>query len=77
MDSGKAEIISDPDIMMGKPVIKGTRVTVEIILEKLGAGESIEDLLEAYPHVTREGLQAALGYAAKALRSDVIYPVAG
>ena len=54
MDSGKAEIISDPDIMMGKPVIKGTRVTVEIILEKLGAGESIEDLLEAYPHVTRE-----------------------
>ena len=77
MDSGKAEIISDPDIMMGKPVIKGTRVTVEIILEKLGAGESIEDLLEAYPHVTREGLQAAFGYAEKALRSDVIYPVAG
>ena len=77
MDSGKAEIISDPNIMMGKPVIKGTRITVEIILEKLGAGESIEDLLEAYPHVTRQGLQAALGYAAKALRSDVIYPVAG
>ena len=77
MDRYKAEIISDPQIMMGKPVIMGTRITVEIILEKLAAGETIEDLLEAYPHITRQGIQAALGYAAKALRSDVIYPVAG
>ena len=42
-------IESDPQIMMGKPVVKGTRVTVELILEKLGAGETIEQILEAPP----------------------------
>ena len=63
--------------MLGKPVIAGTRITVESILEKLAAGETIEDLLEAYPNVTREGVHAALAFAAKALRADVIYPIAG
>jgi uncharacterized protein (DUF433 family) len=61
----------------GKPVIKGTRITVELILEKMAAGETVEGLLEAYPHITREGILAALGFAAKALRADVIYPIAG
>ncbi|MFA5504452.1 MAG: DUF433 domain-containing protein [Vulcanimicrobiota bacterium] len=75
--SQSSEIVSDPDIMMGKPVIKGTRITVEMVLEKMSAGETIEDLLEAYPHITREGILAALGFAAKALRADVIYPIAG
>jgi uncharacterized protein (DUF433 family) len=51
--------------MMGKPVIKGTRITVELILEKLGAGETIEQILEAHPHLTREGIQAALSFGAK------------
>ena len=71
------EIISDPEVMMGKPVIRGTRITVEAILEKMSAGETTEDLLEAYPHITKEGILAALGFAAKALRADVIYPIAG
>jgi len=53
-------IISDPTIMMGKPVIAGSRITVELILEKLAAGESIEQILEAHPRLTREGIQAAL-----------------
>jgi uncharacterized protein (DUF433 family) len=70
----KGLIISDPTVMMGKPVIKGTRITVELILEKLAAGETIEQILEAYPHLTREGIQAALSFAAEALRSDVVYP---
>ena len=70
-------ITSDPSVMLGKPVVAGTRITVESILEKLAAGETIEDLLEAYPNVTREGVQAALAFAAKALRADVIYPIAG
>ena len=48
-----------------------------MILEKMAAGETMEDLLEAYPHITREGILAALGFAAKALRADVIYPIAG
>lgn len=71
----KKAIISDPAIMMGKPVIEGTRITVELILEKLAAGETIEQLLEAHPHLTREGIQAALDFAAKTLRSDVVYPI--
>lgn len=67
-------IISDPKIMMGKPVINGTRLTVELILEKLAAGETVDQLLEAHPRLTQEGVQAALAYAAQTLRSDIIYP---
>ncbi len=57
-------ITADPQIMMGKPVIAGTRITVELILEKLAAGEIVEQLLVAHPRLTREGIQAALAYAA-------------
>jgi uncharacterized protein (DUF433 family) len=69
-------IVSDPNVMMGKPVIVGTRITVELILEKLAAGETIEQILDAHPRVTREAIQAALAFAKEALRADVIYPVA-
>ncbi len=68
-------IQSDPAVMMGKPVIAGTRITVELILEKLGAGESVEQLLEAHPRLTREGILAAMRFGAAALRADVAYPV--
>jgi len=66
----KPRIVSDPGVMMGKPVIEGTRITVELILEKLAAGESIEQILEAHPRLTREAIQAALGFAAEALHAD-------
>lgn len=56
-------IQSDPAIMMGKPVIAGTRITVELILEKLAAGETVEDLLKAHPRLTKEAVIAALTYA--------------
>ncbi len=65
-------IQSDPSIMMGKPVILGTRITVELILEKLAAGETIEQLLEAHPRLSREGILAALDFAARALPSDAV-----
>ena len=68
-------IVSDPAVMMGKPVITGTRITVELILEKLAGGETIEQILEAHPRLTREGIQAALSFAAETLRSDVVYPI--
>jgi uncharacterized protein (DUF433 family) len=68
-------IISDPEIMMGKPVIAGTRITVELILEKLSYGESIGQILDAHPQLTQEAVYAALNFAAKALKSDIIYPV--
>ncbi len=64
----------DPAVMMGKPVIAGTRITVELILEKLGAGETLEDLLLDYPQLSREAVQAALRYAHQVLRNDVVYP---
>lgn len=68
-------IVSDPKVMMGKPVIAGTRIAVDLILEKLGRGEPIEALLESHPRLTREGVLAALRFAAQALRADVVYPV--
>lgn len=68
-------IISNPNVMMGKPVIAGTRITVELILEKLAAGETYEQILEAHPRLTLEGIQAALAFAAEALRADVLYPI--
>ena len=71
----KKVILSDPAIMMGKPVIAGTRITVELILEKLAAGETVDQVLEAHPRLTREAIQAALAFAAEALRADVLYPV--
>lgn len=68
-------IRSDPSVMMGKPVIAGTRITVELILEKLAAGETFEQILDAHPRLTREAIQAALAFAAEALRADVVYPI--
>ena len=68
-------IVSDPKVMMGKPVIAGTRITVDLILEKLGGGESIEAVLESHPRLTREAVLAALRFAAQALRAEVVYPV--
>jgi len=68
-------IVSHPKVMMGKPVVSGTRITVDLILEKLGSGESIEAVLEAHPRLTRDGVLAALRYAAQALRAEVVYPV--
>ena len=68
-------ITSNPKVMMGKPVIVGTRITVELILEKLAAGETQEQILAAHPHLTREAIQAALAFAAQALKADVIYPI--
>ena len=71
----KKLIISDPAVMMGKPVVAGTRITVELILDKLSAGATIEQLLDAHPRLSREGVLAALSFAAEALRADVVYPV--
>jgi uncharacterized protein (DUF433 family) len=72
----KQWIESNPSVMMGKPVVAGTRITVELILEKLAAGETIDDLLNAHPRLTREAIRAALAFAAEALHADVVYPLA-
>lgn len=63
-------IVSDPRIMVGKPIIRGTRITVELILRKLAAGQTIDQILEDYPHRTREGVVAALEFAAESVRFE-------
>ena len=67
-------IQSDPSIMMGKPVFAGTRIPVELILEKFAAGESIDQLLEEYPRLTREAVHAAFYFAASACRCCISNP---
>ncbi|CAN5560358.1 hypothetical protein BH18ACI1_BH18ACI1_18670 [soil metagenome] len=56
-------IETNPAVMMGKPVITGTRITVELILKKLAAGETVEQILDAHPRLTRQAISAALLYA--------------
>ena len=75
MQDFRQMIVSNPQVMMGKPVIVGTRITVESILEKLAAGETIEQILDAHPRLTEDGIRAALAFAANALRADVTYPL--
>lgn len=64
-EQGRIEV--NPKVMLGKPVIRGTRITVELILRRLGEGESPRDLLEAYPHLTEDDIHAAMTYAADSL----------
>jgi uncharacterized protein (DUF433 family) len=66
----------NPKIMMGKPVIKGTRITVEQILENLSESNSIDDVLLAHPLLTKDQVHAALSFAAQSIRGDEIYPIA-
>jgi uncharacterized protein (DUF433 family) len=66
-------ITSNPNILLGKPVVAGTRITVKLILEKLAAGETIDQILESHSRLTPESIYAAIAFAAQALRADVIY----
>jgi len=67
-------VVSNPDVMMGKPVIKGTRITVESILERLAAGETEAQILEANPRLSAADIRAALRFAVQAMHADVLYP---
>ncbi|HDY69143.1 MAG: DUF433 domain-containing protein [Candidatus Scalindua sediminis] len=68
----------NPNIMLGKPVIRGTRIPVELIIRKLGEGVSIEDLLDAYPNLKEEDIREALTYASDVLKNEeIIYLEAG
>jgi uncharacterized protein (DUF433 family) len=67
-----ARIESKVDVMMGKPCIKGTRIPVYLLLQKMGAGESFEQILEAYPQLRSEDLTACLQYAAALAGEEVV-----
>ena len=63
-------IKTDPDVMLGKPVVRGTRITGEILLEKLAVGATIADILTDYPSLERDDVLAALAYARRAVGTD-------
>jgi uncharacterized protein (DUF433 family) len=66
----RERITSDPEIMLGKPIIKGTRITVELILKRLSEGAQKEQLLEDYPHLEESDILAALAYSADAISKE-------
>lgn len=68
-------IEGDRSVMMGKPVIVGTRITVESILERLGGGQTVDEILEAQPRLTREAIRAAVEFAIESVRLTAVYPV--
>lgn len=68
-------ITSDPGILAGKPVIRGTRITVALILKLFSSGWTLEQILENYPHLTEEGILAALEYASRVLERERTLPL--
>jgi uncharacterized protein (DUF433 family) len=65
----------DPKVLVGKPVIKGTRIAVELLMELLANGWTQEQVFKNYPHLTAEDIQAALHYAAEAVKQEHVYPL--
>ena len=72
-DKVTERITVNPDILAGKPIIRGTRISVELIVRLLSSNMSIEEILKEYPHLKREDILAALEYAAKRLNREEIY----
>jgi uncharacterized protein (DUF433 family) len=71
----RERIVVDPEVLVGKPVIKGTRLAVELIVDLMAQGWSEEQILENYPGITHEDLQACLGYASALLHAERVYPL--
>ncbi len=76
IDKVTDRITINQEILVGKPIIKGTRISVEFILQLLASAMSIEDILEGYPHLKKEDILAAIEYAAKRLKHEEIYLIA-
>ena len=73
MITWKEYIVSNPEILFGKPLVVNTRISVDLVLEKLADGYQIDDLLDAYPKLTKESIYACLLYAAESVKNEVIY----
>ena len=76
MKDWRLHIESDPKKLFGKPVFKGTRIPVDLLLEKLSEGESIEELLTAYPNLSRDSVLSALAFAAETVKNEVVHSIA-
>jgi uncharacterized protein (DUF433 family) len=70
MGDWRDRIVMDPETLVGKPTMKGARISVELILGWLGSGWGVDDVLENYPHITREDVLAALSFAAEFMRDE-------
>lgn len=68
-------ITVDPDILVGKPIIKGTRISVELILDRLADGWSMDDILASYPHISREDVLAAITFAAELFKEETFIAI--
>jgi uncharacterized protein (DUF433 family) len=68
-------IVSEAGVLGGKPVIRGTRISVAFVLQNLASGKTVEGMLGDYPHLTREGVLAALDYAARVMEGESIQPL--
>ena len=68
-------IVSDPEILGGKPCVRDTRISVEFILELLATGADRADILHRFPHIGERGLEAALAYAAKAMKNEIVWSI--
>jgi uncharacterized protein (DUF433 family) len=66
-------IVVDPKVLVGKPIIKGTRIAVEFVVDLLARGWTVEEILKEYDHLTREDIRACLAYASELLRTERIY----
>jgi len=75
VEDWKSRITVDPEILAGKPIIKGTRIPVELILDLLANGWTTEEILENYPQLKKEDITAALKYAAQVLKEEKVYPL--
>ena len=70
-----SKIVLNPEILAGKPIIEGTRISVEFVVELLSSGMTINEILKEYPHLKKEDILEALKYAAAVLRNEEIYPI--
>ena len=71
----RSRIVADPDVLVGKPVIKGTRISVELVMDLLAAGYTTDQIIEQYDHLIREDIQACLAYAKEVLQTERVYSV--
>ncbi len=69
-------IESNTDVLYGKPTIKHTRIPVDLILEKLASGDSVEDLLDTYPNIDKDAINACLLFAAESVKNEIVFPIA-
>lgn len=71
----RQRIVVDPEVMVGKPVIRGTRIPVELILDKLAYNLDVDEILKSYPSLTRDDIRACIDYAYALVKGEVVYPL--